>query len=498
MKSLLTKFAFQKAIGLCLGEHEIAVSKVAATVFGPIEVASATAPYGSGDLVEVLDKLLSPLLGKKRRRVPLAVGLGGSRIFFGTRLNTDAQSSAPKTVLQKALASPNISVDDLSVDVLKSEVNKTPVVSVAACREKYLERVITTLEEFGIRLVRAEPSPCALARLAAWRFRAPRRTKSVLRMFLGRGMGLAVAVVADQPVAWRNFVLTEGEEGTAVISAARALQAQYKLHGIDLKPGYVMIHGLPEIHERLRQEQFPTKMGTRIIWCDSPGLNESSMALGLAAGCLNPDLKAFDLSHSMKSRPPIMEIFPWADLAFSILLVAGMGVAAYFHAEKVDAACAAVRLQSSRYKSLASLDAKTLDAEIKDLTKKAESARNFAESRNAWTEYLDDLAARLPADAVLKRLSGSWALNTRGKATVKKAFNFEAVVAMPVRGAAPREVDDFIRVLRSNSVLKRDFETVELTGLKQNLSQKGPSTVSLNVICKPSKGGDKSAGKKAK
>ena len=85
MKSLLAKIAVHKAVGLYLGEHEVAVSKVAATPLGPVESLRRANPTRRRTWPSVLERLLAPLLGRKRR-LPVAVGLPGSRLFFGTRL----------------------------------------------------------------------------------------------------------------------------------------------------------------------------------------------------------------------------------------------------------------------------------------------------------------------------------------------------------------------------------------------------------------------------
>lgn len=94
-------------------------------------------------------------------------------------------------MLQKAFSSPNIRIDDLTVDLLKSEVNKLPVASVAACRKKYMAGVIAILNQLRVRPFCAEPEACALVRVAAQQGRFPRRAKT------------ACAYSSMQPTGWR-------------------------------------------------------------------------------------------------------------------------------------------------------------------------------------------------------------------------------------------------------------------------------------------------------
>ncbi len=346
MRSLLAKIAIRKGVGLYLGEHELAVSKVAATPLGPLELASSSAPYTQEDLASVLEQLLTPLVGRKRR-VPVAVGIPANRIFFGTRLIRTSGESTPQAVLQKALCSPNISVDDLTIDLLQSETNKSLVTSVAACRRKYMAGMVATLIAMGIRPYRAEPSPCALVRLAAQQHHFPRRSKTVLCVFLNAGQGLAVVVAGGMPLAWRNFILPARAEGPAILSAARTLRTQHSYYGIESSLDFAMLYGRGDLKERLLQEEFPTNMETRVVWHDGPALDNAAMAQGVALGCLAQNLKAFDLSRALKPRASIREIFPWGELAFEILLIAGMGGILGARSMMLDDAYGAVRVEST-------------------------------------------------------------------------------------------------------------------------------------------------------
>ncbi len=149
MRSALSRIAIRKAVGLYFGDQEIAISKVASTPLGPVEIFTAREHYTPDDLPAAIERLLVPQLGRKRR-VPVAVGLPTSRVFFGTRLVQAGAAPSAESVLQKALCSSNIGVDDLSVDLLRGEVNKSPVCSVAACRRKYMAGVVAVLSHCGV------------------------------------------------------------------------------------------------------------------------------------------------------------------------------------------------------------------------------------------------------------------------------------------------------------------------------------------------------------
>ncbi len=415
MKALLSKFALQKGVGVCLGEHEISVSKVAFTPLGPFEEATASKPYSPDDLADVLKKLLDPLLGRKRR-IPVAVGLPGSHLFFGTRLLAGGEAPSAEEILHKALCSPNISVDDLTADVLLGNVRKSSAATIAACRKKYMAGVVAALDAMGVRPLRAEPAPCALVRTAVARRKFPRRGKTTLCVFLGEAQGLAAVVVGGRPLAWKLFTLHAGADGAAILSAARTLLRQGKTYGIESSFDYVVVHGRPDLHERLREEQLPTNLGVRVLWQDGPPLDGAATAYGLAAGCQNQNVKAFDLARSLKARPSIWDIFPWWDFALASLLVVWMAVTLFAHSMKLDETYAAVRAKASGLKYLNLSDPKNLDKDTAQLEKKVEAVYKYLDGRILWTEFTRDVSARLPANAQIKSFKGEWAMESGAKA----------------------------------------------------------------------------------
>jgi hypothetical protein len=484
MKSLLAKIAIHKAVGLYLGEHEVSVCKVAAMPFGTVELASSTEPYEPDDLPDVLERLLGPLLGR-RRRCPLAVGLPSSRLFFGTRLATGG-AETPQAMLQKVLCSSNIRVDDLTVDLLRGEVHKAPVASVAACRKKYLTGVVATLGRLGVRPFRAEPSPYALIRLAAKRHPAPRRSKTVLRVFLGATQGLAALVAGGLPLAWRTFTLPAGAEGSAILSVARALRTQERHYGIESSPDYAMIHGRADLHERLQQEEFATGMGTRVLWHGEPAFDGASMAMGLALGCLEPNGRAFDLSRSLKSRASIGDIFPWGDLAFTSALVLCMGLVLGVYAMKLDESYARVQAKSSQHKCLASADLGRLQKETEDVKQKVQAVRTFLDSRILWSAYAHDISTRLPANAVLIAFDAQCGLEGGGKGAPKKSLKLRATAPFGQGGMTPRDIDAFLVALRNDRLLTRDFPSVELTDISRAQTRgKEASGAGFTIVCLP-------------
>ena len=466
MRSLVDKIAIRKiairtAVGLYLGEHDVVVSKVAATPFGlPVVVGSSSERCTPEDLPGVIERLLIPLVGPKRR-VPVAVGLAGSRLFFGTRITPTSRESTPEAELQNTFCSANLSADDLVVDLRRGRINKFPVARMVACRKNYMGHVVAALSRLGVRPVRTEPAPCALVRLAERQHPSPRRSKTVLRVFLGGTQGLAVVVVGGLPVAWKVFALPGGSEGLEILSAARGLETQRGHYGIESALDYAMIHGRADLHERLQQERFPSDMSTRVTWHEGPAMEGAAIACGLALGCLATDGNAFDLSRSTKSRALIKEIFPWGELAFAIVLMGCMAVVLGAHSVRLDEVYATTRAENTQHSCLAAAEPGRLASNKKALEEKVEAVRTFLDSRILWTTYTRDIAARMPANARLTTFTGKNALAGGGKTKAGGgSFRLEGMAPLLPDGSMPPEIAPFLGAIPNHPLWKRDFTSV--------------------------------------
>ena len=466
MKALLTKISIRKTVGLYLGEHEVSVTKVASTPLGPQVIASSSEPYTAENMPEVVERLLVPLLGPKRR-ASVAVGIVGSRVFFGTRLTPKSGDLRPEAEIQKALCSSNISADDLVIDLLRGSVNKLPVARMAACKVKYMASVVSLLKDLGVRPLRTEPGPFALVRLAESQHRPPRRSKAILRIFLGGNQGLAVMVVGGVPTAWKTFVMNPCMESFAILSAARGLKTQQMHFGLEMPLDYALIHGRADLHKQLQEEQLPTEMETRVVWHEGPEFTGESISLGLAMGCLSQDIKAFDLSKTLKAKPPVKEIFPWGELGFTAALLGCMSVVMFSHAMKLDENNVRARAENSQHSVLINADLARLEKEKKSLENRVQAVRTFVETRMLWSTYGYDTSTRIPANAEINAFSGRNALacsaGGKGGKAVQGGGSFRLRGTAPLEkdGSIPKSIDAFLNAIPKDPQWKKDFSAIK-------------------------------------
>jgi hypothetical protein len=307
-----------------------------------------------------------------------------------------------------------------------------------------------------------------LLRLAAARHKAPRRARTVVRVFLGDAGGVAVLVANDFPLAWRVFELSAGSETTAVCSAARAIQIVARFRGEIGACDAVLIHGRPDLSEALTSEGFRQSIGVAVQHSHDPGYDPPSVALGLALGAQQGE-EWFDLSRALKPRPPFWEVFPVGDVAVQSALLVCITLFLSSKHEAVRNAYNLVRAEAAKHPWVAKVDDAKLDKERKELEAKVDAIREYLDSRILWSNYTRDTSVRLPESIALRSFSGLCELDmgkgaARAKGKKWLTLKFSAPIASGQK--IPPEVDAYLDALRRDALLQRDFPVVELADLK--------------------------------
>jgi hypothetical protein len=425
-----------------------------------------------------------------KRRPPVAVGMPAGRFFFVTRPLRGADGEAsPEVLLQRALRSPTISVDDLIVDMTRTELGKIPMATLAACRRKQLTTLLATLESCGVRPQRVEPGPCALVRAAARERRASWRTKATLRVFLHADHGLAVVVAGNRALAWWNFVLRPGEERGAILSALRMLQTVAKYSGIEAPPKTAIIHGRPDLHGPLGEEAFGEEIGIRVDCCEGPELDGPAMAFGLALGCMKAEPGDLDLSRTLKPRVSIREIFPWGEFLLQGGLVLLAGILLTVRWMTLGDAILAARIENQAHPCLGAPRAE-LERQRKELQQKVDAVQKFLDTRILWSNYTHDIPALLPPSAQISVVQGFAEMEAVGRRSesvgkTKRSLLVQATAPLSSGGAVPHEVDALLDALRNLPLLKHEFPIVELADIKRYRVAGMAPTANFTVICMP-------------
>jgi hypothetical protein len=494
MKSLLVKFTHSRAIGVLIGERAITASLVAFTPIGPVEVDRCSRPVGDEPLDAAAAAAVAPLVRPKAwRAAPVAIGLPALRVFFSTRpiksLNKDA---SPQVLLHEVLQSPNLVIDDMAVDMVRSQPFKQPLAGIIATRRKYLGPILEALEGCGVRPSRVEPAPFALLRAALARHRTPRRVKSALRVFVGSGEALAVLTADDLPLAWRSFPLPSGAEETAMVSAVSTLRSLSRYYGVDEPPELVMLHGRVDATRsrdascsRDAVESPARRLLARRF--AGPGLEDAAIAFGLALGC-QQDVERFNLARASRPRGSLAGLVPWRQLVAQ-LGVLGMATMVLFqHEGDLGRRLADVRRRQEAHAWLAKQSVSDLGAERSRLAAQADTIRHYLDTRILWTDCARDVAERLPENMALAALEGHGVYVAPGKkpAPNGRQLNLRLEAPIPAGTTIPSEVDTLLGSMRGSPVLRKSLPAVKLSTLKWGQEEGTRRPIAMfSILCSP-------------
>lgn len=500
MKALLNRLAFRSEIGLAIGEREVAACEVATTLFGRFEVSRTSVPCEPDGLDEALGQLFSTWMRRGAvSQSRLTVGLPTLRVFFSTRpIQAKNQEATPLTLLHEVIQSPTLNLDDMAVDLIKSRVGGKPLASLASCRKRYLSAIMAGLEAGGVRPDRAEPAPCALVRVAAWKHRTPRKARSLVRVFLGRDQGLAVlAAGANLPLMWRPFDLPAGGESAAILAAVASVRILGGYCGLRSDVDAVLVHGRGDLGALPEVAGSPALQGIRVVRHDGPEMTEADVALGLAIAPAQ-GAASFNLIREAAGRNKLHHIFPWGQVIVQFLVLLATTLLLQNRLDTLQVERARVRVEGAKYPWAAKLPIEKLQAEKKDLEGRVEAVRGFLSGRALWTDLGRALSRRLTPELTLASIQGFYELESPGAKGNKprRSLSLRVLAPIPRTGTLPPEIDSFVRQVRDDPTLKRQFAEVDLTDLRSVQGMNKSTSASFGVIFRPAKSGSGDAAKK--
>ena len=427
------------------------------------------------------------------------------QVFFSTRaIQARHHEASPLALLHEVIQSPTVIIDDMAVDLIKPRVGGKPLASIVSCRKRYLAGLLAALESCEVSPVRAEPAPCALMRAASWGHRPPRKSKGFVRVFLGRDQGLAVlASGADLPLMWRPFPIPAGDEAGALVAAIASVRILVGYCGLKADVDAVLIHGRADLGDLAEAAANPALKGIRVQRHDGPSTDEGDVAMGLA---LTPPqgVETFNLVRSLVRRNKLLDIFPWGQVLLQCLVLLAASLFLQDRLAKLRSDEAKVRRADAKLRWAAKLPVAKLDTEKKGLEARIESVRSFLSERVVWSASLRALDAQLTPELTMASVQGFYELESPGSNTGKprRSLLLRVTAPIPRTGTLPPEIDAFLRRVRDDPLVKKDFPEVDLSELRWVQATAKSASASFAVNCQPAKAapskGPGAAAKKAK
>lgn len=493
MADWFKQLATHHEVGLAIGERAAAACQVACTLFGRVEVSRATVTFAPGEMAEALTRLMTT--GVRREDLPRArvsVGLPTLRVFFSTRsIQAKHQEAAPLTLLHEVIQSPSLNLDDMVVDLIKPKVGGKPLASLASVRKRYLSDVMAAVDACKVRPDRAEPAPCAMVRLAAWKHRGPRKARSMVRVFLGAEQGLAVLTTGDDlSLMWRPFDLAAGGESAAVLSAVASVRVLGGFCGLRSDIDAVMVHGRADLGTLPDVIGSPTLRGVRVIRHDGPNLDESSVAFGLALAP-GPNVASFNLIRTLVGRNRLIHIFPWGQVILQVVVLVAATLFLQGRLRTVEAERDQARQDGKKYAWAMKLPVSKLQAERKDLEGRVGAIQSFVGGRALWTDLSRALGRQLTPELTLTSVQGFYELETPGGkgAKPRRSLNLRVSTPIPRTEKLPPAIEAYVRNVRDDPTLKKLFPEVDLSDLRSIQGVNRTNNASFGVQLRPSKAG---------
>ncbi len=468
MFSILARIGSPQAIGIYVEGAEAHACRIASTPLGTVELAKRTEALDPQQPQLTIERLADAMMNGRSEKIPVAIGISTDQTFFTTRsMQTRGGDASPRVLLREALRSSNVAVDEMVVDVVRSQPGTRQMASIAACRQDIVEKLVEPLKDRGLPMLRVEPAPSALLRRALQQDGSRRRAKIVCRVFLSDTHFLAVLAAKGKPLLWRHSRLPCGDETSAILAVVRSLGSIGSQSGLDSQAESVVIHGRSDLRRLLDMDWVHQQVTGELEWLDGPALDNSQIALGLAEGCLD-DEGGFDLARKYQTERTLWQSFPWSEAAIHVALIIAMALFLTYRLLLVQDELTAATMRNSQ-SEIASMTTQQLQKEKKELKVQVSAVESFLDSRIMWTNYERELAAALPADVFFTSIRGvsEFAGSSKAKTKPKKQLVLKGAVAIPQDGLIPHEVDRLLNSLRENPLLKRDFPQIELADLKQ-------------------------------
>jgi len=495
MPGLAARLCWGRAIGIYLQEDRITVTEVATTPAGTSVQATYDREIDENGPGETLKAMLSERLTPRRRRhVPVCLGVRAEQTFFATRpIQREESQKMPSLDDMLAMSGGGSAweggqaVGDY-VRFAKVKAMGDQVYSVAACPRNLAEDLFRGLQDAGVENCRLEPGPWSLVAAADRQGRSPKKWKFSVRVLLGEAGGLAILVAEGQPLLWRRFTVAAGDPPLAIGSAVRSVLVHAVTQlGVRSVAGAVLQGPSAEA----MREQVAGDLGMEVAAVDGEGLTNALCSHALALSAKKDAPESLNLFRSLRPPPSIRDMFPWKLAVLVLCLGAGMALTLWDKSSALAREHQDLRHQNASHTWARKLSTSAVNKERKALRLEVGAVHRFLSTRVIWTDYLRDLPTRLPPNAYLSNVWATCEMKSMSKKKIKRktsqSLTLRGVTRFVNRGAAPKEIDAFLESLRNVELLQRDFPLVQLAEIKWR--REGESEVALfTIIALPKSG----------
>jgi hypothetical protein len=487
-KGLLPRIRLGASLGIYLSEDKLVWSlaekfplgqRIAETFEQPI-----TRTEWAAGVASVLEKYL---VGRAKKSMRVVIGLPASQIFFAT-LPQSSKGEKAEALLTSNNCCSSIPTTDLCCGLVSLKVMGKSFASIGAARRRDIAALTEVGRKAGNTMIRVEPAPWALLRLGS-SGKVPNKT--VIRLFVNGTELVAVLAQGAHPLLWRGIELsTSGAEAAdSILSMVRTFETYAQQHvGLE-EISSITLQG-ENVPERLA-ERLQAELGAKFSPIVGPGPTALAISKGLAMGGLEWEKPALDLASSLAPPPQLKNLIPYGELAMMASLVVCSGLWLWSAGNEAQA-----RAKHAEDSNLKNVVLKTEDPKLQQektmLSSEVQSVTKFMSNRVLWTEYLNQLSARIPPNVNCLQMQGDYEMSTgteKNEKKLKRSFQVDFTANLAKDVSAPPEVDHVLASLRQSPVITRDFPEMKLASLRVNKTQQrggdGTDPAIFKVSCMP-------------
>jgi hypothetical protein len=490
MPSVTSNLMWGRTLGVYLAEGRLTLTELASTPSGRKVLSLTRLPVGAGGPGRTLKEwLVGRLKRRQRRNLSVCIGLAAEQTFFTTRTVAHTSNESP-TAASLLSAGGGASLDPATsaADFIKSKLRRTTVYRIAACRRSLAEEFQEALREAGVQAMRLEPAPSCVLDAADRSARPPRAWKTVLRVLLGEGGGVAILAAGGKPLLWRRFALTAGQEAMSIASAARNLEvhARGSLGVTDVAGLFVQGKIEAGVADTLK-----SLMSTEVQVAPGEPLDDATYSLAMALSARRREQEHLDLFRPIYPPPSLAKMFPH-QLAAGMLLAAAIAGGVLWNAlTEAQDEYASLLAKNGSFAWAVEMKTEAIKTERKGLSDEVASVQQFLGTRAVWSNYLRDLPTRMPANSCLQSIVGSYELKLSSKTATRQANKSLIITGMapyPDGGSVPKEIDALLDSLRSADLLRKAFPNVNLAEVKQRRDA-GLNIAVFTIVATPNEKG---------
>jgi hypothetical protein len=231
--------------------------------------------------------------------------------------------------------------------------------------------------------------------------------------------------------------------------------------------------------------------GRRVSFTSGSASLGAAISRGLALGAWPGRSATVELGRTLRPPAPLWQLVPRGEAAVLAAVVLSGAAWLWMNLAAVEQKTQWVEQVQQKHRDLARRSDGDLEKLDRDLLAEVQAVQRFTASRMLWSDLLNQLAERLPADVGLVSLWGEQELAGEKAGAAKKIKQrvlLDMVSSFPIGVSAPPELDRVVLAVQKTPAVADRFPDVQLASLRRDPNRPRGAvvdTAKFSVLCLP-------------